>query len=200
MSKDTITVARGNFDRLPKLLSIRLALILFVSLQFSQTRAEGTWVQLSKLPPVSITDLHLLSDGTVIGRQSDDPYAQIWYRLTPDGSGSYLNGSWSAIKPSICPHSEFASQLLADGRFFVAGGEYGAADLGLPPNSACSPVTPGERDARTDSEIYDPVQNTWQSVQPPTTTLTDPTKLNGCGDGQTQMFGDMICMPSPAHR
>lgn len=181
-----------------RLLGLILA-VVFVSAQCSQTRAEGTWVKLRNPAPQSgctktpcgVSDLHLLSDGTVIGKQNGDPLLLTWYRLVPDSNGSYINGTWSVIQPSICPHGEFASQLLSDGTFFVAGGEYGAVNSGLPPGSTCSPVTTGERAARTDSEIYDPVSNQWQIVTPPTT-QADPTGKDGCGSGQFQEFGDMI--------
>ena len=148
----------------------------------SHAAAEGLWVQLVNMPPTSVTDMHLLSDGTVMARSArkqDDPYANIWYRLTPDSNGHYVQGTWTVIAQSICPHAEFASQILRDGRLFVAGGEYGAGDLGLPPNSKCSPVTGAESGGRSDAEIYDPVHDQWQNVQPPL--CPNPlTQLSAC--------------------
>jgi hypothetical protein len=201
---------RTKIRILPRLLSMGLAIVAFALAQSTQTRAEGTWSQLKHPPPQTgctqptklpcgVTDLHLLSDGTVIGRQQGDPFAVTWYRLTPDSSGSYINGTWSAIAPSICPHAEFASQLLRDGRFFVAGGEYGAGDLGLPPNSKCSPVIGAESGGRSDAEIYDPVQDQWQNVQPPLcpnplpqqpAACMSPTQSTPCGG--LQSFYDMV--------
>jgi len=159
-----------SIQRAMRSITVKTLFILLIFSHASRALAEGKWVQLVSMPPAAVNDMHLLSDGTVMARSSGgqaDPYADIWYRLTPDSSGHYVQGRWTVIAQSICPHGEFASQMLRDGRLFVAGGEYGAGDLGLPPNSKCSPVTGAESGGRSDSEIYDPVHDQWQNVQPP---------------------------------
>ena len=42
----------------------------------------------------------------------------IWYRLRPDGTGNYINGSWTplASMPAGYQPLYFASQVLYDGR------------------------------------------------------------------------------------
>jgi hypothetical protein len=186
---------------------VKVLCVLLMLSHASQAIAEGQWVQVVNMPPTSVTDMHLLSDGTVMARsvlKKDDPYANIWYRLTPDGNGHYVQGTWAVISQSICPHAEFASQMLRDGRLFVAGGEYGAGDLGLPPNSKCSPVTGAESGGRSDAEIYDPVQDQWQNVQPalcsyPLTqpsACMSPTVSTPCGG--IQSFYDMVSETLPS--
>lgn len=80
----------------------------------------------------------LLSDGTVMCQNSGNTG---WYRLTPDIHGSYGNGTWSTLAPMNDSRRYYGSQVLRDGRVYVAGGEYG---------------TGGGR-----MEIYDPVANIW---------------------------------------
>ncbi len=112
-----------------------------------------------------------------------------WYTLTPDETGHYINGKLTAIQSSHCPHGEFASQVLQDGRVFVAGGEYGAS--GAFPGCA----TASESGAGADAEIYDPVANTWTMIDPPIS-LLDPSSSQACGSG-TQAFYDMISETLP---
>ncbi|MGB8170299.1 MAG: kelch repeat-containing protein [Chthoniobacteraceae bacterium] len=81
----------------------------------------------------------LLSDGTVLAFNSNTSNAV--YRLTPDSQGHYTNGTWTTIAPMNNTRLYFASQVLKDGRVFVAGGEYGTG------GSA--------------GETYNPLTNTW---------------------------------------
>jgi hypothetical protein len=94
-----------------------------------------------------------LTDGTVLGHagqnQSD------WYKLTPDNTGSYVNGTWTkmASLPNGYSPYAFASAVLADGRVVIDGGEY----------------NPGQNFSLTNlAAIYDPATNTWTKLgQPP---------------------------------
>src|SRR6266581_4384348 len=64
-----------------------------------------------------------LTDGTVMC-QADS--SQNWYKLTPDNTGSYVNGTWTqvaSLQPGYVP-DDFASAVLADGRVVITGGEY----------------------------------------------------------------------------
>ena len=76
-----------------------------------------------------------------------------WWRLTPDANGSYVNGTWSQIAslPAGYGPLYFASAVLADGRVIVEGGEY----------NFCMPVWSNL------GAIYDPLANSWTSVDPP---------------------------------
>lgn len=92
----------------------------------------------------------LLTDGTVMfqgGGLAD------WIKLTPDISGSYLNGTWSSLAslPSGYSPEDFASAVLADGRVVIAGGEYNFGSFVLTDLGA----------------IYDPVADTWTSITSP---------------------------------
>src|SRR5450759_4524132 len=70
-----------------------------------------------------------------------------WYRLTPDSHGSYVNGTWTTTAAMHDTRLYFSSDVLRDGRLFVAGAEYGTGT-----NSA---------------EVYDPLSNTWTMAPPP---------------------------------
>ena len=92
----------------------------------------------------------LLTDGTVLvqGRQG-----QNWWKLTPDINGSYLNGTWTqmASLPANYDPDAFASQVLADGRVLIEGGEYNFGEFSFTNLGA----------------IYDPVANNWTNLPPP---------------------------------
>ena len=42
----------------------------------------------------------------------------------PGRGGDYANGTWSPLAPMTDSRLYYASAVLADGRVFVAGGEY----------------------------------------------------------------------------
>ena len=77
-----------------------------------------------------------------------------WYKLTPDLTGSYLNGTWSQIAslPAGYQPQAYASAVLADGRVVVVGGEYDNTGSFVMSNKCV---------------VYDPKSNTWTSVAPP---------------------------------
>ena len=131
--------------------------------------AAGTWQTLKNPPPLpEVIDPStgidygpggaagplLMTDGGVLiqnnGFNGED--ASI-FKLTPDSSGSYVNGTWTrlASKPFI---STAASQaVLADGRIIIEGGEYSNYEYDFL--------------LTNQGAIYDPVSNTWTSVPPP---------------------------------
>src|SRR5882724_637531 len=113
-----------------------------------QAMAAGTWTPLAHNAPSSIDLMLLLSDGTVMAQQSG--VSSNWYRLTPDIHGSYINGTWTTLAAMHDARLYFASQVLKDGRVFVAGGEYGSAGLHSPNSST--------------AEVYDPLANVWTSL------------------------------------
>jgi hypothetical protein len=90
----------------------------------------------------------LLTDGTVMAQAI---CTNKWWRLTPDASGSYVNGTWTPLADSTNAPLYYASAVLADGRVFVAGGEY----------NNC-----GRADLYT-AQIYDPIWNNWTSIPLP---------------------------------
>ena len=142
----------------------RLGLAIFLS-TLGIARAQ-TWTPLLHQPPFAAGNPLLLTDGTVIAH---DTCAPNWWRLTPDSQGSYVNGTWSPIAgmdPGYGP-LYFASAVLADGRVIVEGGEY----------NFCSPVWSNK------GAIYDPVANSWTTVNPPAGWRT-------IGDAQATVLAD----------
>ncbi|MGH8323688.1 MAG: hypothetical protein ACRETD_07805, partial [Steroidobacteraceae bacterium] len=136
----------------------------------------GTWTQGPSAPGnPPLSNPLLLTDGTVIAYVS---CTGTWWKLTPDFTGSYINGSWSQIAslPSGYTPRFFSSALLPDGRVIVEGGEY---------NTGCV-------EAWTNlGAIYDPLFNTWTSITP-------PTGWSNIGDAQATVLANGTYMQSNA--
>jgi len=107
----------------------------------------GTWQPLSNPPTFGASTMLLLTDGAVMCQEAG---GKNWWRLTPDSSGDYVNGTWSPLAPMKNTRLYYASAVLRDGRVFVAGGEY--SDGG------------GDLDA---AEIFEPLLNYWTSIPAP---------------------------------
>src|ERR1017187_9372307 len=75
-----------------KLGSLFIAGTMLIS---GQRLLGGTWTALAHTPPESVNTMLLLSDGTVMAAGANVEAG--WYRLTPDGTGSYVNGTWSVL-------------------------------------------------------------------------------------------------------
>jgi Kelch motif len=129
-----------------------------------------TWTHLAHNPPHAINAMEQLSDGTVmaLGNDGTSTIARQWYKLTPDIHGSYINGTWTTPAPMIDTRLYFATQIMTDGRMFVAGGEYGTG-------------TPH-------AEVYNPQTNTWTAVNPPVS-LMNPSASSPV-TGLNQSFYD----------
>jgi hypothetical protein len=123
------------------------------------------WQPLNNQPPFTSTTCNggfpgagnplLLTDGSVIVQDAGCPD---WWRLTPDSSGSYANGTWTQIgslPPGYAPlyHS---SAVLPDGRVIIMGGEYNVVD-----GVFFTPIWTAK------GAIYDPIADVWTSVAPP---------------------------------
>jgi hypothetical protein len=119
--------------------------------------AVGTWTRVTASAPNANGGVMLvLSDGSVICKTSaggTDGIGNTWNKLTPNAQGSYIGGTWSTIAPMYDTRLYFSSQVLMDGRVYVAGGEYG---------------TGGQA-----GEVYDPVANTWTRTPAPSARLSD---------------------------
>jgi hypothetical protein len=110
----------------------------------------GTWTKLANVQIPAAGFQLLLTDGTVI---MSEVSTNRWWRLTPDITGSYLNGTWSQIAAMPAGYAPlyFGAGVLPDGRVMIEGGEYIS-------NSAVW---------TTQGAVYNPVTNTWASVTPP---------------------------------
>lgn len=122
------------------------ALALLPGLAF----AASSLTPLKNQPPNGAQVTFLLTDGTVLAQGYSD--SDFWL-LTPDKTGSYVNGTWkqvASLQQGYAPNAE-ASQVLADGRVLLEGGEYNFGDFALTNLGA----------------VYDPVKQTWTPVKPP---------------------------------
>jgi autotransporter-associated beta strand protein len=108
----------------------------------------GFWTPLAHTAPVNIGPMILLSDGTVMAQQAG--CSNNWYRLTPDASGSYINGTWSSLQSMGLQRLYYASNVLPSGKVFVQGGEYSGSN--------------GNQNWTNTGEIYDPVANAWSNI------------------------------------
>ncbi|MGA8866609.1 MAG: hypothetical protein WB510_06550 [Candidatus Sulfotelmatobacter sp.] len=128
-----------------KFFAVALLAFTLSSLALSQTIQR-----LSHQPPDGAILTFQLTDGTVIAQGGAD---SDWWKLTPDITGSYVNGTWTKLAslPSGYSPDAFASAVLADGRLVIVGGEYNFGAFTLTNLGA----------------IYDPAANTWTSLTAP---------------------------------
>jgi Divergent InlB B-repeat domain/PASTA domain len=136
--------------------------------------ASSGWQELANPPPFDPGAMFLMTDGTVMVQTlSSGAGAPGWWRLTPDSSGSYVDGTWSQVAslPSYYGPGSYAAAVLPDGRLAIEGGEFNNAvetwsNLGA---------------------IYDPVANTWTMVAPPNGGTGDWAKI---GDAPSEVLAD----------
>ncbi len=123
--------------------------ILLLMLTAGPSSAQ-TWQKLTNQPTFQTDTALLLTDGTVMIHEYD---TSNWWHLTPDNTGSYLNGTWSQLGSMSSNYAPlyFASAVLPDGRVLVEGGEYNFL----------------QGDETNLGAIYDPVANQWTNVDPP---------------------------------
>jgi hypothetical protein len=128
-------------------LSLAIAILLFT---VSGVSLAQNLQNLKNQPPDGAIVGFLMTDGTVMyqGNAESD-----WWRLTPDKTGSYVNGTWKqmASLPSGYVPLYFAGSVLADGRLIIEGGEY--------LNNSFAFTNLGA--------VYDPAKNVWTNQKPP---------------------------------
>ena len=136
--------------------------------------AWGTVGGASGLPnaPANAGTMLLLTDGAVLCHDEPNTGAvsgsNRWYKLSPDASGSYENGSWTRLQDGPNSPLYFACAVLNDGRVFIAGGEYNGT---------------GAQVELLAAEIYDPVADHW-------TTIGTPTGWTQIGDAPSAVLPD----------
>jgi len=128
--------------------------------------ATGTITQLKNKSPGGAQLTFLLTDGTVLAQGNSN---SSFYVLTPDTTGSYVNGTWKQVGSLQSGYSPSAasSQVLGDGRVLMEGGEYNFGNFTL----------------TNLGSIYDPVKQSWTSVNP-------PPKWQNIGDSPSVVLPD----------
>jgi hypothetical protein len=113
----------------------------------------------------AILNANLLTDGSVlvdaVAFDDNGNFTFVEYKLIPDNSGSYVNGTWKQVAslPNAATSANpggwgpytLSSAVLPDGRVIYEGGEYNAFNFALDSRGA----------------VYDPVQDKWTPVAPP---------------------------------
>jgi hypothetical protein len=143
-----------------------LALLAWSSIASAQEPfTAGTWTPTKNAPASAVAHALLLNDGSVlVDSMFFENHSDPWYRLVPDKTGSYINGTWSnaGSLPSGYNPLYFASSLLPSGQVVVVGGEYN--------NGSAVWTTLGA--------LYNPNSKTW-------TSLTAPSGWTTVGDAQS---------------
>src|SRR6516225_6120393 len=89
---------RTRMSRKTALARIVLGSVLMIALwpvpRLRAAAAGGSWRRLTHIETFGASTALLLTDGTVMVHQIASRH---WWKLTPDASGSYLNGTWSAL-------------------------------------------------------------------------------------------------------
>jgi hypothetical protein len=91
------------------------------------TALAQTWTPLVNQPGADVGVILQLRDGRILVHEEQSGNSRAWHILTPDASGSYVNGTWSSggLLPSGYAPWFFGSQVLLDGKTVVIeGGEY----------------------------------------------------------------------------
>ena len=119
-------------------------------------RAVPLWQPVSFPSQLHPGAMLLLTDGAVMVQDQgpSNSGAPGWWLLTPNSSGSYVDGSWRRIAslPSGYGPVSFASAVLPDGRVIIEGGEDNLGRTGALTNLGA---------------LYQPLTNRWTSVKPP---------------------------------
>jgi hypothetical protein len=136
---------------------------------------EGTWTPLANQAPENVGLMMLLTDGTVVASGNNGNLGtggdNTWYKLTPDSQGHYVNGTWSQLTSMQYARLYVLSQILQNGKVFIAGGEYGNAPKGS-------------------AELYDPIANTWTAL--PNTTSLEPNASYVDGESMLLPNGNVL--------
>ena len=149
---------------------LRAISVISLFLGASIALVAQTWTPLTNQPKFHVSTSLLLTDGRVLAQGSD---ASVYWTLTPDLAGSYVNGTWTQVAslPQGYGPLYYASAVLPDGRVVVMGGEY---NLGNPIDTNLG-------------AIYDPEANTW-------TSLAAPPGWTTIGDGQSVVLPNGMFM------
>ena len=93
------------------------------------------------------TFMWLMTDGSILSNGAD---LHQWVKLVPDQFGDYTKGTWTQLATSPYGVGAAQEQILPDGRFYQAGGEY---IYQWPSGSSAND--------HNGVQLYNPVTNTW---------------------------------------
>ncbi|HXB99915.1 MAG TPA: choice-of-anchor D domain-containing protein [Terriglobales bacterium] len=105
----------------------RLAITSATLLALLGAAGAQTWTPLNNQPGVNLGAMLQLRDGRILVHEEQSGNSRAWHILTPDSTGSYINGTWSSggLLPNGYAPWFFGSQVLLDGKTVVIeGGEY----------------------------------------------------------------------------
>jgi hypothetical protein len=135
--------------------------------------AVGSWIPLTTPLGTNAGHMLLLSDATVMVQNG---ITSNWFRLTPGNTGGYTNGTWTNLASSMDFKREYySSDVLPDGRVFIAGGE--------------NPIPNGPQSSN--SVIYDPWNNNWIPIAQIDVIFSDSPSV---------VLPDGTVMVAPVHR
>jgi hypothetical protein len=124
--------------------------VVALALAASATANAQSVTRLNQQAPDGVENSFVLTDGRVLAQGYND---SDWWTLTPDNTGSYVNGTWqqvASLPPGYSPYAN-ASMVMIDGRVVIEGGEYNFGSFAFTNQGA----------------VYDPVANTWTMITPP---------------------------------
>ena len=141
--------------------------------------STGSWTELST-NAIGLSNMIELPNGNIMIHAFDPTtggLSGVWYQLSPDDYGGYLDGTLSTLAPMSTPREYFGSVVLPDDDLLVYGGEYsGNSPTGTYINSG---------------EIYDPSSNSWTPV-PKIPASLDPTNDFGDEPMESLPNGDIL--------
>jgi uncharacterized protein (TIGR03382 family) len=124
------------------------------------------WTTTTNAPTFTASTMLQLTDGRLFVQDED---AVDWWFLTPDSTGSYVNGTWSAGPSMSKARLYYASAVLMDGRVVVFGGEY---------------INGAEAEDDT-GDVFDPSTNAWTALTGLSTSFN-----NAIGDAPNAVLND----------
>jgi len=127
-------------------------LVALTALAFAATAIAHaqTVTNLKNRAPDGVVVPMLLTDGRVLAQGFNE---SDWWTLTPDITGSYVNGTWKQVASLPSGYSPLyqAEAVMIDGRVVIQGGEYNFGSFAFTNMGAG----------------YDPMANTWTMIAPP---------------------------------
>ncbi|HEV2425159.1 MAG TPA: hypothetical protein VGZ29_10070 [Terriglobia bacterium] len=116
-----------------------------VALALAGFASAQTWTTLTNQPGANVGPMLQLRDGRILVNESQSPDPGNWYILTPDSTGSYVNGTWSSggTMQSGYQPIYFGSQVLLNGtQVAIEGGEYNQGSPVWTTQGSIGTVTP----------------------------------------------------------